>query len=412
MPVKRNCKFKFAVGIPVLISMILLNFAPNVHAKDLIVGMLLAGAHNDNSYNQFHLDAARKAAENLKNIRIIYIDQANSIVRPANVTIPAMVDDLVQKGATVIIANAYEMELGIAAAAPHYPQVTFIQIDGGEALTHTPRPNIVNVTLMFEYAQMLTGFAAGMSSATGKIGYLGGSPNSDSYRQISAAYLGAKYAWETVRGMPAKDFRFRLKWMGNWFDNLSSHEDTRASTLKLFDSGSDVIIGGNYNTDIFKAAEEAYDANKKILITTTANPYMPQNNYAFLIGLGFYDWLPVYEDLFSKAKQETLSSNWLRFAPDLAHLNKFGYSNIGFLPYDGLDLPGKEELDRFVEALAGGKLNLFKGPLNYKDGNIFVEDGQIPSATALRNMSQLVEGIEEMPYTQDTANPLRPSPNP
>lgn len=395
--------------------MLSLYFAPCAYAKDLIVGLLLAGAHNDNSYNQFHLDAARQAAENLKNIKIIYIDQANPLVRPADVTIPAMVDDLVQKGATVIVANAYEMELGILAAAPNYPQVTFIQIDGGEALNQASRPNIVNVTLMFEYAQMLTGFAAGMSTATGQIGYLAGSRDPDapnSFHQISAVYLGAKYAWETVRGKSPKDLRFRVKWMGNWFNNFSPQEDTKASALKLFDSGSDVVIGGNYNTDIFLAAEEVSESNKKLLIATTANPYISQNNQPFLIGLSFYDWLPVYEDIFSKAKQGTLSAKWLRFAPDLAYLDKFGYTNVGFVPYDGLDLQGKEELDKFVKLLASGKLNLFNGPLNYKDGNIFVEADRTPSANTLRNMTQLVDGIEEIPYTQNTANSSRSNSNP
>lgn len=373
-----------------------LNFS-SAYAKDLIVGMLLAGSHNDNSYNSFHLDAALNAADKLQNIKIIYIEHANPIIRPSDVTIPAMVDDLVQKGASIIIANTYEMELGITAIAHNYPNVTFIQINGNHALTQSAHPNIVNVALMFEYAQTLAGFSAGMATNSGKIAYLAGSRNNDSFRQISAAYLGAKYAWETVRGMNPKDFRFRLKWMGNWFDNLSPQEDTKASALRLFNEGSDTIIGANDNIDIFTAAATVYDNGKKLLVTATANPYIVQNTDSFIVGISYYDWLPVYLDLFSKAQQGSLSANWIRLSPDVANLNAYGKSNVGFVPYDGLDVNGKNELDKFVKLLANGSINLFKGPLNYRDGTVFIEAGQIPSANLLLNMQQLLEGIEEIP---------------
>lgn len=368
-----------------------------VCAKDLIVGLLLAGAHNDNSYNQFHLDAARLAAANVKDVKIIYTDQANSIIRPAAVTIPAMIDDLVQKGATLIIANAYEMELGVVAASPHYPAVTFVQIGGDEALLQAARPNVVNVTVMFDYAQMLAGFASGMATANGKIAYLGSSPNSESFRQITAAYLGAKYAWENVRALPPKDFRFYLKWMGNWFDNLSPQEDTKTSVFKLFDGGADVIMGGNYNNDLLTAAAEAYDANKRILVTGVANPHVTQKTLPVLVGLSYYDWQAIYEELFFKVKQGELPAGWLRFPPDLARLNAASGSNVGFIPYEGLDETGKAELSRLAELMAGGKINLLKGPLYYKDGRTFAETGQPISAGAWRNLNQVLDGIEVVP---------------
>lgn len=400
MQIILKSKFKVLCLMLMLTGLCITGASATACAKDLIVGMLLAGAHDDNSYNQFHLDAARQAATNVGDIKIIYIDYANPIIRPADVTIPAMIDDLVQKGATVIIANAYEMELGVAAAAPHYPEIMFIQIDGDEALVQAARSNIVNVTVMFDCAQMLAGFAAGMASPSGKIAYLGGSPNSESYRQISAAYLGAKYAWETARSMPAKDFRFRLKWMGNWFDNLSPQEDTKASVLKLFDNGSDVIIGGNYNNDILVAAEEAYNTSKRILVTAVAGTHAAQDSFPFLVGLSYYNWRAIYEELFTKVKQNDLSMDWLRFTPDLAALNSSGDSNVGFIPHDGLDITGKKELARFTNLIARSKLNLFKGPLNYQDGSTFVATDQTMSANTWRNMPQLLEGIEIVPYMQ------------
>lgn len=389
--------FKVLCTVIILSGLCLAAQPAPVCAKDLIVGLLLAGAHNDSSYNQFHLDAARLAAANVKGVKIIYTDQANSIARPADVTIPAMIDDLVQKGATLVVANAYEMELGVVAASSHYPEVTFVQIDGDDALVQSERANIINVTVMFDYAQMLAGFAAGMATASGKIAYLGSSPHSESFRQITAAYLGAKYAWETVRGLPLKDFRFQLKWMGNWFDNLSPQEDTKTSAVKLFDGGSDVIMGGNFNNDLLTAAVEAYDAKNAMLVTAVANPYIPLNRLPFLIGLSYYDWQAIYEELFTKAKQGGLTANWLRFPPNLAGLDKIGGGNVGFIAYEGLDATGKEELSRFVELMASGKINLLKGPLYYKDGRALAESDRTIPAGVWRNLNQLLDGIEVVP---------------
>lgn len=392
--------------IGLLVFVFVFALGGTVYAKDITIGMLLAGAHDDSSYNQLHFNAAQTAAASLPKAKVIYIDQANPIRRP-NVTIPDMVDDLVQKGASIIIANTYEMELGITAAAPNYPHVTFIQINGDEALKQQALPNIINIALPFEYAQMLAGFAAGMATQTGKIAYLGASPNSESYRQISAAYLGAKYAWETVRSMPPKDFKFRLKWMGNWFDNLSPNEDTKASTMKLFESGSDVIIGGNGSTNTLVAAQEAYEANKHISVLAIADPYIPLNTFPHLVGLSFYNWQSVYEDLLKRAAQGNLQSSWIKLTPDFINMDKFTETTVGFMPYAGLSESGKEALQAFMGALAEGKINLFTGPLLYKDGSIFTEDGQTPTAAVMHNMSQLLEGIEELPLGQQN-NTNRP----
>lgn len=381
-----------------LIIFLLLGIS-NAFAKELVVGMLLAGSHKDNSYNAFHLNAALQAAETVKNVKIIYIEQANPLVRPAEVTIPVMVDDLVQKGATVIIANTYEMELGIVAAAPHYPNVTFIQINGDETLNLSAHANIINLSLMFEYAQFLAGFASGMASSGGKIGYLATSPNAESYRQISAAYLGAKYAWTEIRGLNPKDFHFRLKWMGNWFDNLSPLDDTKSATLKLFNEGADVVMGGNYKTDIIAAANAIYrNNNKKLLITAVASPHIPQSNFPFIVGLSYFNWRPAYVDLFLKLQQGALTANWIRLAPDLAYLSTLDGSSVGFMPFSGLDANGKKELAKLVDALAKGNMHIFRGPLKFKDGSVFLEVNQLPTTNMLLNMNQLVEGIEEIPY--------------
>ena len=49
-----------------------------------------------------------------------------------------------------------------------------------------------------EYGKMMAGFAAALTTQTGKIGYLGPLINEETRRLAASAYLGARYAWETV----------------------------------------------------------------------------------------------------------------------------------------------------------------------------------------------------------------------
>jgi simple sugar transport system substrate-binding protein len=62
----------------------------------------------------------------------------------------------------------------------------------------------------------------------------------------------------------------------------------------------------------------------------------------------------------------------------------------------GAALPAsaKKELDGFIKDLGSGKINLFKGPLNYQDGSPFVKAGQKASDKQVWYMEQLLQGID------------------
>lgn len=48
----------------------------------------------------------------------------------------------------------------------------------------------------------------------------------------------------------------------------------------------------------------------------------------------------------------------------------------GFLAGEGLSAGNKARLDAFVADLGAKKVNLFKGPLNFQDGSVFLKEGQ------------------------------------
>lgn len=61
----------------------------------------------------------------------------------------------------------------------------------------------------------------------------------------------------------------------------------------------------------------------------------------------------------------------------------------------------KQDLDAFIGAMASGRLNLFKGPLNYQDGKPFVKAGEIASDRQIWYMEQLLEGMSGQSSTKN-----------
>ena len=89
--------------------------------KKFVFGLLMVGPYNDHGWSQAHYDAGKYVEEKVPGSKMIYIDKVNPADRPGT-TIPQLVDDLVSKGATLIIANSDDMKDGAREAAQQHPK--------------------------------------------------------------------------------------------------------------------------------------------------------------------------------------------------------------------------------------------------------------------------------------------------
>ena len=185
--------------------------------KPMIFGLLMVGPYNDHGWSQAHYEAGHYVEKKVPGTKMIYIDKVNPADRPG-VTIPQLVDDMVEKGATLIIANSDDMKDGTREAAKMHPDVYFIHISGDDVLTGKATPNMSNLMGRMEYGKMMAGFVAAMATKTGKIGYLGPLINEETRRLAASCYLGAKYAWENVLKKDPKELTFKVTWIGFWFN--------------------------------------------------------------------------------------------------------------------------------------------------------------------------------------------------
>jgi simple sugar transport system substrate-binding protein len=360
--------------------------------KPFTFGLLLVGPYNDHGWSQAHYEAGKYVERMAPGTRMIYIDKVNPADRPG-VTIPQLVDDMVEKGARFIIANSDDMKDGTREAARQHPDVYFLHISGDDVLTGKGTPNLSNFMGRMEYTKMMAGFAAAMTTRTGKIGYLGPLINEETRRLAASAYLGARYAWETVLKKKPEDLKFQVTWIGFWFNIPGVTADPTQVALNFFNTGHDVVISGIDTTEALTVAGQKQQEGRSVWAVPYDYVGACKGAPSACLGVPYYNWGPGYVRFIKSAMSGSWKPEWLWLGPDWKDLNNPDTSSVGFVPGDGLEASARKQLDAFVRDLGSGKLNLFKGPLNYQDGRPFVKAGETAGDKQIWYMEQLLSGM-------------------
>ena len=360
--------------------------------KQFVFGMLLVGPYNDHGWSQAHYDAGRYMEEKVPGAKMIYIDKVNPADRPG-ITIPQLVDDLVEKGAQLIIGNSDDMKDGIREAALLHPKTYFIHVSGDDVLTGKAPKNLSNIMGRMEYGKMMAGFAAALTTRTGKIGYLGPLVNEETRRLVASCYLGARYAWEKVLNKDPKDLSFQVTWIGFWFNIPGVTSDPTQVAQNFVNTGYDVIISGIDTTESLVVARQKSQEGKKIW----AIPYDYKGACSgageVCLGVPYFNWGPAYVSFVKAIMDGKWKQEWLWLGPDWKDINDPDTSTVGFLPGPALPQSVETSLDSFIKDLATGKVQLFKGPLDYQDGTPFLKAGEVASDKQVWYMKQLLKGM-------------------
>lgn len=363
-----------------------------IEKQPFIFGILLVGPYNDHGWSQAHFEAGEYVQARLPNCKMIYIDKVNPADRQG-VTVTQLVDDMVEKGARLVIANSDDMKDGIREAARRHPDIHFLHISGDDVLTGKAPPNLSNLMGRMEYGKMMAGFAAAMTSQTGKIGYLGPLINEETRRLAVSCYLGARYAWEKVRGKSLNDLQFHVNWIGFWFNIPGVTSDPTQVCQQFFDTGYDVIVSGIDTTEAVIVAQQKRNQGK----TVWAIPYdyigacdsAPQA----CLGVPYFNWGPRYLEFIQTSIGNSWKQSWIWSGPDWKDINNKDTSTIGFMAGPALSPSTKNHLLSFINQLGHNEINLFTGPLSYQDGRIFLKEGETADDKKVWYMEQLLKGM-------------------
>lgn len=372
---------------------LLVSAESNAKSAEFTVGLLLVGPANDHGWSQAHFEAGKALEQSVPGLKLIYLDKVNPADRPG-ITIPVLVDDLVSKGAQLIIANSDDMKDGILEASMMHPEVKFLHISGDDVKTGKAEANLSNLMGRMEYGKMMAGFAAAMTTQTGKIGYLGPLVNAETRRLAASAYLGARYAWTEILKKPASELNFKVSWIGFWFNIPGVTSDPTLVTTNFIDSGYDVIISGIDTTEALVVTGQKKNEGKDVWALPYDYAGACNEAPAACLGVPYFNWIPAYTSIINDTMAGKWKQQFLWMGPDWKDLNNEETSSIGFVVGEGLGEKQRKALAEFQEVLGNGTINLFTGPLNFQNATVFLKQGETASDDQIWNLPQLLEGME------------------
>lgn len=358
-------------------------------------GILLVGPYNDNGWSTATYLGTQYVESKIPGSKLIYADNVNIAANP-NTTAAQFAEQLYERGAKVIIFNSDDMKDGVSEFALAHPDVPVIWLSGDYAWKDGKRYRedlVMESDLMgkMEYGKMMAGCSAALTTKTGKIGFLGPLINDETRRLANAAYLGAKYCWQNI-AQQTTPLEFNVVWIGMWFNIPGVTLDPTQVADDFFTNGYDVVISGIDSTEAVTEAKKFRDQGSDV--------YAVQYDYEkacdvapeACLGVPYFNWGVMMLPVIQAAKDGTYERTFVFQGPDWTDINNLDTSPVGFAKSAGLSEENSAKLDQFIAELAGG-LELWKGPMNYQDGTVFLADGVVATDQEIWYMPQLLEGM-------------------
>jgi simple sugar transport system substrate-binding protein len=370
--------------------------------EEIVFGVVLVGPQDDRGWSQSHYEAGEYVMEKLPNSRMVVFESLNPADAPET-TLLDVVTEMVSEGAQVIFTTSDSFEEDTNTVAAQFPDVTFINITGSNVLDeeNPAPPNVGNFNGQMEIPRLIAGCAAGLSTETGSIGYLGALINPETRRLAASSYLGARYCWENYRDMDPAELTFTVTWIGFWFNIPGVTLDPTEVANNFFDSGADVIISGIDTTEGIVVAGQRLAADERVFAIPYGNINGCAEAPAACLGAAYYNWGPAYLNTVQQVIDGTWEQSWDFLPPDFEDINNPDTSVIGYLDGEGLPEEVKPQLDEFVAELTAystdpaneGSIFLWSGPLNLQDGTELAAEGESVEILDIWFLPQLLEGM-------------------
>jgi simple sugar transport system substrate-binding protein len=364
-------------------------------AKPFTVGILTVGPVTDNGWSTATYVGTQYVQSKIAGSELIYAENVNTAANP-NTTAAQFAEQLLSRGANVIIFNSDDMKDGVTEFTKAHPDVPVIWLSGDFAWKDGQRyqadmKNESDLMGKMEYGKMMAGCAAALTTKTGKIGFLGPLINDETRRLADAAFLGADYCWKNI-AKQTTPIDFKVTWIGMWFNIPGVTLDPSQVADTFFTDGYDIVISGIDSTEAVTEAKKFRDQGKDV--------YAVQYDYEkacdvapdACLGVPYFNWGVMMLPVIQSIKDGKYTRTFVWGGPDWKDINNVDTSAVGFKKSAGLSAENGTKLDSFVAELAGG-LNLWKGPLNYQDGTVFLADGVAATDAQIWYMPQLLQGM-------------------
>ena len=361
--------------------------------ENFVFGVILVGPKSDHGWSQAHYEGAEYVVEHMEGAEMIVFESLNAADKP-EATLEGVVDDMVAEGAKLVFTTSDEFEEDTLGVSEKYPDVTFINFTGDDALTGEAPDNLGNIMGRMVDMKAVAGCAAALATETGHIGYVGPLINFETRRLVSAAYLGASYCYENYRGMDPADLEFTVTWIGFWFNIPGVTLDPTEVSTNFFDTGVDVIMSGIDTTEAIDVAGQRAAEGEAVWAVPYDYQGACENAPEICLGVPFFGWGPSYLEVAEAVADGTWTQSFDWNAPDWDALDDITKTAVGWVDGPGLTADMKADLDVFIGGMASGDIDVWAGPLNLQDGSAYVADGDTATDDQVWYLPLLLEGMD------------------
>ncbi|NQS91685.1 MAG: BMP family ABC transporter substrate-binding protein [Chloroflexi bacterium] len=330
----------------------------------LIIGALHGGPINDAGYNQAMHESIMQIKENITCVQII---EAENVPEEAGAT--ATMENMIQEGAGMIIATAFNHQYPALALAEQYPDVIFEHAGGWEM-----GANFANFFGEPPETWYIMGVAAGLMTETNKLGFVAAFPLGWTNTFINAYTLGAQSVNPDVETIVAFTF--------GWGDSAKEADATNS----LINQGVDVVTMHVDSPATVLGTAESRGAYSIGFQSLAAQDFAPEN---WISGIGYtlggtLTWLT------STVLDGTWEPIFLRcgIADECMAMGPFGPK----VPQDVQDqvLAVKAEIE-------AESIMVFTGPILNQDGEVAVAEGDLLTPDLMSSVDWFVKGVTGSP---------------
>jgi len=341
--------------------------AATVTAADdpcLIIGALHGGSVTDAGYNQAMHEGVMAIKENIPCVEII---EAENVPEEAGAT--STMENMIQQGATMIIATAFNHQYPALELSNKYPDVIFEHAGGWEM-----GANFANFFGEPPDAWYMMGVAAGETTESDKLGFVAAFPLGWTLTFINAFELGAQSVNPDAETIVAYTF--------GWGDAAKEADTTNS----LINQGVDVVTMHVDSPATVVSTAESRGVNSIGFQSLAAQQFAPEY---WITGTGF-----TLGDTLTWLASTVIDGTWEPI------FLRCGMSDgcMAMAPYGPtVSQDTKDTVEQARADIEAGTKVVFAGPIVDQDGNVKIAEGEELTADLMGSVDWLVEGVVGSP---------------
>ncbi|WP_276619903.1 BMP family ABC transporter substrate-binding protein [Syntrophomonas wolfei] len=323
------------------------------------VGFIYIGVPGDAGFTYSHDQGRQYLEKEIPEIETAILENVHE-----GADVERSLEQLIQDGCNIIVANSFGYGDAVLAVAKKYPDVKFLHCSGLDT-----EKNVSTYFGRIYQARYLSGMVAGAMTKNNSLGYVAAYKIPEVVRGINAYTLGAQAVNPNVK--------VKVVWTNTWFDPTKEKEAAKS----LLETGCDVIAQHQDTPSAQQAAEEA--GKYSIGYNSDMSKFAPNANLTSPV----WNWGPYYV----KTVKAVMDGTW----KSEAYWGGLEDGIVDLAPIsDKVPADIKKQVEAKKKEMTDKEWDVFTGPIKAQDGTVKVPEGKKMTDAEMLSFDWFVAGVE------------------